>query len=98
MYETLLKEAEQQGIYIYAKSLKPRTKGLQSGNIVWLNKNMTKVEKTCTLAEEVAHYHTSVRDILDQSKLTNRKQELLARSKAYEYLVPLSKVVQASRE
>ncbi|MFL0523623.1 hypothetical protein [Virgibacillus pantothenticus] len=36
--------------------------------------------------------------MLDQTSLTNRQQELRARSWAYKKLVPLSKIVQAHRE
>ena len=37
----------------------------------------------------------TVGDILNQSKITNRKQELLARRWSFERLVPLSAIVQA---
>ncbi|MBG9825888.1 hypothetical protein ABE33_11190 [Bacillus safensis] len=32
------------------------------------------VEKTCTLAEELVHHFTTHRNIIDQTKLKNRKQ------------------------
>jgi hypothetical protein len=57
----------------------------------------TRIEKACILAEELGHFHKTVGDITDQSKIENRKQEKLARTWAYKRLVPLSKIVQASR-
>lgn len=96
-YETLLQEA-QEYLYIYEKQLLPQLKGLQADNVVWINKNIpTTVEKTCILAEEMGHYHTSVGDILDQKDLRKRKQELRARQWAYEKLLPLEKIVQAHK-
>src|SRR5690625_2359684 len=76
-----------------------RIKGLYADNVIWLNDNITTThEKACVLAEELGHYHTSVGDILDQSKLTNRKQEILARSWAYKKLIPLEKIIKAFNE
>lgn len=96
MYENLLREAEQHGIDIYEKPMTLTIKGLYSDEVIWINKNIpTNIEKACVLAEELGHYHTSVGDILDQSKIANRKQELRARTWAYERLVPLQKIVQA---
>lgn len=55
-------------------------------------------EKRCVIAEELGHYYTSAGNILDQRDIGNRKQEVRARSWAYEYLVPLAKIVQAYRD
>lgn len=99
MYEQLLVEAEQLGIETYEKSLSPRLKGLYSDKIILINRNIkSNTEKTCILAEELGHYHTSSGNILDQSNIVNRKQELIARRWSYEKLVPLSKLVQAQKE
>lgn len=95
MYESLMKEAEQRRLYIYEMPLSERIKGLQMDNVIWINKNMTTAEKVCTLAEEIIHTQTTVGDILDQSKMENRKQEIFARRRSYECLVPFSKIVQA---
>lgn len=98
MYEKLLIEADRLGIETYEKPLPPRLKGLYSDNVIFINRNIkTSTEKTCILAEELGHYHTSSGDILDQSSFTNRKQELRARRWSYERLVPLSKIVQAQK-
>lgn len=95
MYEELLSEVD---IKVFEVDLPPSIKGLYCDNIVWINKKLqTVAEKTCILAEELGHHHTSVGDILDQTDVRNRKQELLARRWAYERLVPLRAIVQAYR-
>ncbi|WP_019851511.1 ImmA/IrrE family metallo-endopeptidase [Desulfitobacterium sp. PCE1] len=99
LYETLCAELAQQEVGVYEVSLLPRIKGLYCDKIIWLNRNIeTEREKACTLAEEQAHYLTSVGDILDQHKIRNRKQERLARRMAYEKLIPLRSFVGAYRE
>lgn len=95
-YEKLLNEALQHDIYITEEPMESRVKGLYGDNVIWINENInTSVEKACVLAEELGHHHTSVGDIIAQTKLTNRKQEKLARSWAYKKLVPLDKIVKA---
>lgn len=97
-YEKLLDEA-QDYIYIYEKPLHRKIKGLQGDNVIWINKNIpTQSEKLSILAEELGHYHTSYGNILDQSKIQNKKQELRARQWAYEKLFPLKKIVQAHKK
>lgn len=97
MYESLLREASQQyGIDIREKKMPPRIKGLYADNVIWINRNLpTVAEKSCVFAEELGHYHTSIGDILNQSKLLNRKQEKIARSWAYDRLIPLQKFIDA---
>jgi len=97
-YEKLLMEAERHCVDIYEMPMKLTIKGLYSNKNILINKNVkSTAEKVCILAEEIGHYHTSVGNILDQSKIENRKQELRARYWAYERLVPLEKIVQASK-
>lgn len=98
LYDNLIREAEQHGIDIYEKPLKPRIKGLYADGVVWINRRIrTTKEKACILAEELGHYHTNSGDILDQTDLRNRKQEKMAREWAYEKLVPLDKIIEAHR-
>jgi len=97
MYDCLLREAAQHNIDIYEMPLHHRTKGLYADNVIWINKNQTTAEKTCVLAEELGHYHTTVGDILDQSVPANRKQERRAREWAHQRLIPLERIVEAYR-
>ncbi|WP_040981013.1 ImmA/IrrE family metallo-endopeptidase [Oceanobacillus jeddahense] len=100
MYEKLLDHANAYKIDVYEVPLKKKIKGLYSDNVIWLNKNQldSAAKKASVLAEELGHYHTSVGDITDQSKITNRKQELRARIWGYEEVIPLSKIVQAHQK
>lgn len=95
-YERLRAEASKHNVLIYEMPMPPTIKGLYADNIIWINRKMnTQVEKACILAEELGHYHTSSGNILDQSDIRNRKQELRARQWAYQCMLPLDKIVQA---
>lgn len=72
-----------------------RNEGLYSDGIVWLNENLTSVQKYCILSEEVGHHLTTSGDILDQASLDNQKQELKARRWAYEKILPLDLIQSA---
>lgn len=95
-YEKLLNEAYQLKIDVYEEPMKARNKGLYGDNVIWINKNIrTSIEKACVLAEELGHYHTSVGDIIDQSKIQNIKQEKLARKWASNRLVSPARLIDA---
>ncbi|AEG59341.1 ImmA/IrrE family metallo-endopeptidase [Desulforamulus ruminis] len=96
LFERLLKEADEHNIRVYENPLSSKIKGLYGDGIVWLNRRLpTSIEKSCVLAEELGHYHTSSGDILNQKDIRNRKQEKRARNWAYEKLVPLEKFIEA---
>lgn len=96
MYENLIKETEEEGIEIVEIPFKSNLKGLYSDNVIAINKNIdTNTEKKCILAEELGHHYTSSGDILDQSKLVNRKQEKRARIWGYKKLVGITKLIDA---
>ena len=70
--------------------------GLISGNRIAIRKNIqTTTEKACVLAEELGHHYTTVGNILDQKKVANAKQELHARTWAYNECVGLIGIVKA---
>lgn len=99
MYKKLLYEAEKEGMEVICLPFKGKIKGLYYNRVIAINKNIdTSAEKTCVLAEELGHYYTSAGNILDQSKIENRKQERRARTWAYQKLVPLDKLVLAYKE
>lgn len=67
-------------------------------DLILINKRVeTIAEKVCILAEELGHYHTTVGNILDQSKLQNRKQERRARAWSYQRLLPLENLIKAHK-
>lgn len=97
MFNALLRDALKVGVVTFERRMNGTTKGLYADGVVWINKNLsTTAEKLCILAEELGHHHTSTGDITDQRLAINRKQELRARNWAYERLVPLSGIVEAS--
>jgi len=97
MYENLLVEADSESVDVYEKKLSPLIKGLYSDSTIWINNELSSVEKGCILAEELGHYHTSCGDILDQKNIQNRKQENRARNWAYKRLIPLRNIVTAHK-
>ncbi|OQV47766.1 ImmA/IrrE family metallo-endopeptidase [Bacillus velezensis] len=97
VYDHLLLEASRNRIEVIERIMPPRLKGLYNSGIVWINRQQSRIEKGCTLAEELGHHFTSYGDILDQSKMENRKQEKRARNWAYKKLVPLTKIIDAQK-
>lgn len=72
-------------------------KGLYVDGCIAINKNMTKIEKGCVLAEEIGHHLTTSGNILDQKNSSNRKQEHKARAKAYDKMVGLEGIIKAHK-
>ena len=87
-YEDLLIEYDTEDIVIKEKPLQS-SNGRIFNNRIAIRHDMSTVDKTCTLAEELGHYYTSSGDILDQENVSNRKQEHRARMWAYSKLLPL---------
>ncbi|ARF67636.1 ImmA/IrrE family metallo-endopeptidase [Paenibacillus larvae subsp. pulvifaciens] len=99
VYEALLKEAEQLGVYVYEKPMNLNIKGLYADGVVCLNKRvLRRVEKACALAEEIGHHNTTSGNILNLNSISNLKQEKRARTWGHKKLLPLSSFVQAHKE
>lgn len=70
--------------------------GLICGNRIAIRKNIaTTTEKACVLAEELGHHYTTTGNILDQQNVVNAKQELHARTWAYNECIGLIGIVKA---
>lgn len=95
-YEELLVEAENNNLIVKEKPL-PISKGRIKGNRVAIRKGMTESEKACILAEELGHHYTAVGDIIDQSTVENRKQEMYGRAWAYNKQIGLTGLINAYR-
>ncbi len=96
MYETLLHEAAEERIEVISRPFNGKLKGIYSNQIIAINSNIdSAAEKACIMAEELGHYHMTVGNILDQTIISNRKQEHLARAWSYRRLVPLDKLILA---
>lgn len=96
-YESLLEEATCDNIYVVENAdFKSKADGLINGDVIGINKKVRSTRKrTCILAEELGHYHTTTGNILDQSTSGNRKQEYRARLWAYNKLIGLNGIVSA---
>ncbi len=95
-YEHLLMEADSKGLLTKEKNL-PVSKGRIKGNRIAIKKGMSEIEKKCVMAEELGHYYTGTGNILDQSSVSNRKQELYGRVYAYNKLIGLMGIIQAHK-
>lgn len=95
-YEELVDYAEQHGLEVIEKEFKSSAKGLCKGKKIGISKTIdSTVEKRCVLVEEMAHCYHTVGDILDTRNPLALKQELYARAAALEFLLPISKLVDA---
>lgn len=96
-YERLEEEACANGIDVISYDFESKNlKCLYCDNVIGVNRDIeTTVEKTCILAEELGHHHTTVGNIIDQSDSSNRKQELHARLWAYNNQLGLIGIVKA---
>ena len=97
-YEYLQEEAREDGVNVIDYPFdNNRIRGLYCDGTVAIRQNMTTVEKSCVLAEELGHHRMTVGNILDQNDVVNRKQEHLARLWAYDKMIGLSGIVHGFR-
>ncbi len=94
-YEELLEESTINDIYIIENAnFRSKADGLINGNVIGINKEVrTRRKRTCILAEELGHYHTTVGDIVCQYTASDRRQERRARGWAYNRLIGLTGIV-----
>lgn len=87
-YERLLARAENEGTKVLELDLGTNKEcGKYFDNIIIINSNMCTIQKYCILSEELGHHHKTVGDITNQTKIENKKQELIARRWGYEKLI-----------
>lgn len=94
-YEELLMQADREGVLVKEKPLCSNDGRIKGDRIAIRRDIPTLKEKACVLAEELGHYHTTAGDILNQSNVNNRKQELRARLWAYNKKIGLSGLISA---
>lgn len=70
-------------------------KGLYFDGNIALERKMSQTEKSCVLAEELGHYYTTSGNILDQTDVSNRKQEYRARLYGFNLKIGLIGLVRA---
>lgn len=93
-YEDLLIESERENLIVKEKNM-AGYKGRICGNRIAIRKSLTSIEKSCVLAEELGHYHTTTGDIRDQTSTENRKQEMHARLWGYNHQIGLLGIIKA---
>ena len=92
-YEELLTDADKENIIVTDQFdlSGTRLQGLYCDGTNALNRDIyIETETACVLAEELGHHYTTVGDIMDQTDITNRKQERRARIWAYHKLLSLN--------
>jgi len=92
-YEELLKEAHNEGLIVKEKPLVSRD-GLINGKRIAIRMNIpTLAQKACTLAEEIGHHKMTAGDILEQSSVSDQKQEYIARLWSYNRMIGLQGII-----
>ena len=94
-YENLLQEAANDNVYVIESApFRSQAEGLINNDVIGINRTVRdSSRKACVLAEELGHYHTTVGDILDQSSVSNRKQEYRARLWSYNKMIGLRGII-----
>lgn len=94
-YECMLQDASDRGLFVVEHiSFSSHASALIYDNVICLSSRLTSyTEKACILAEEIAHHDTNVGDILDQTNVSNRKQEQRARRKVHDSLIGLEGLI-----
>lgn len=67
--------------------------GLCLGDEIYININRSYYDQVGLLAEEVGHYMTSTGNIVDYTKVDNIRQELRARRKGAQLIIPLERLI-----
>lgn len=96
-YEEELERAKAMGLEVYEGfHFRSSSKGMIVGDKIALSDRLyTEAEKLCVLAEEIAHYDTSVRNILDSKNSNNRHEEVIARRKAHDRVIGIPRLADA---
>ena len=79
--------------FIFKKDMPQKLSGLAADNTIYINDNKSNTEKTQTIAEELAHYDTTVGNITSQTTTSDVKQELQARRQSYLMVVTLDELI-----
>ena len=96
-YEKLLEEAYIDNVDVVEYNFESeRIMGLYCDGTIALSKKIdTSIEKSCILAEELGHHHTSLGNIIDMQSVQNIKQERQSRVWAYDNRIGLTGLIRA---
>lgn len=97
-YEKLLIKAEKNGIRVKEIDFGDYEEcGYYCNNKILINNRLNEKQKHGVLAEELGHHYKTYGDISNQTKLENRKQELVARREGYKFLLEPLDLIYAFR-
>lgn len=91
----LYNHADMENVQVIEYKFSNRIKGLYCDGTIAINNKLNEVEKTCILAEELGHHHTTVGNIIDTEKPFNIKQEKIARKWAVNRLLTPEELISA---
>ena len=94
-YEKMLKKSDNKDLIIKEKPLLSSDGRIKGNKIAIRHTIKTQTEKSCVLAEELGHYYTTSGNILDQTDVSNRKQEYRARLYGFNLKIGLMGLIRA---
>ena len=97
-YEEMLIESDNENLIIKEKPLLSSDGRIKGNKIAIRHTIKTQTEKSCVLAEELGHYYTTSGNILDQTDVSNRKQEYRARLYGYNLKIGLTGLIRGYEE
>lgn len=92
LYEKLVNKYQDE-VTIREEKMPYKLPGLYLNGMIFISKDKSTIEKGYILVEELMHYKYTVGNITKQESLSDKKQELFARRKGYEELIPLEDII-----
>ncbi|EMG28272.1 hypothetical protein X560_1008 [Listeria fleischmannii 1991] len=92
MFEELMNDYQNK-VTIKEEKMPSKLPGLYMNGTILIDSKKTDVEKRCLLIEELMHWKYTYGSIIDQKNISNRKQEIFARKRGYEELIPLEDII-----
>ncbi|MBC1417924.1 ImmA/IrrE family metallo-endopeptidase [Listeria fleischmannii] len=92
MFEELMNDYQNK-VTIKEEKMPSKLPGLYMNGTILIDSKKTDIEKRCLLIEELMHWKYTYGSIIDQKNISNRKQEIFARRRGYEELIPLEDII-----
>lgn len=94
-YDEMLCYADNLNIDIVEAPFIGSGKGYTIDTTIFINSNLSMVERKCTLAEEISHFEISHGNIIELDNIKSKKQEIFARNKGYGKIVKIFDLIAA---
>lgn len=92
LYEKLVNKYQDE-VTIREEKMPYKLPGLYLNGMIFISKDQSSIEKGYVLVEELMHYKYTVGNITKQETIMDKKQEIFARRKGYEELIPLDDII-----